>query len=33
MQRRKLILQVSVRFSALCVFEQEVKAILNPHIL
>lgn len=33
MQYQKLIFQVFVSFSALCIFEQEVKVILNPYIL
>lgn len=33
MQYQKLIFQVFASFSALCIFELEVKAILNPYVL
>lgn len=32
MQCQKLIFQELLYFSALCIFEQEVKAILNPYV-
>lgn len=33
MQCQKLIFQVFISFIALCIFEQEVKAILKPYLL